>query len=164
MSLGIGLLRSKSPVLQRISKIRSRSWLRRQLGAATAKDPSLVASLVCRLSGPESDRGRRNRRGAGATTTGLIHCRLFGNSLRGIAEHTGHCWRCDRGHCDINQGALCGASHVSEIDGTPRSVIHRPWDRVDAGIGTGHKTPCFGYADALVGCFVGSTFASWSEA
>jgi hypothetical protein len=42
--------------------------------------------------------------------------------------------------------------------------IHRPWDRVDAGIGTGHKTPCFGYADALVGCFVGSTFASWSEA
>src|SRR5216683_1026950 len=29
---------------------------------------------------------------------------------------------------------------------------------------TGHKTPCFGYADALVGCFVGSTFASWSEA
>ena len=26
------------------------------------------------------------------------------------------------------------------------------------------KTPCFGYAEALVGCFVGSTFASWSEA
>jgi hypothetical protein len=31
-----------------------------------------------------------------------------------------------------------------------------------AGIGTGHKTPCFGYADALVGW--GSAFASWSEA
>ena len=30
---------------------------------------------------------------------------------------------------------------------------------VDAGIGTGHKTPCFGYAcAALVGSFVGSTF------
>ena len=28
----------------------------------------------------------------------------------------------------------------------------------------GHKTPCFGYADALVGCLVGSTFASWFEA
>jgi hypothetical protein len=29
----------------------------------------------------------------------------------------GHYWRCDRGHCDINQGALCGASDVSEIEG-----------------------------------------------
>lgn len=56
---------------------------------------------------------------------------------------------------------FAGASHVSEIDGTPRLVIHRPWDRVDAGIGTGHKTPCFGYTSAaMVGCFVGSTFAS----
>src|SRR6266851_3029342 len=63
------------------------------------------------------------------------------------------------------RGRFAGASHVSEIDGTPRSVIHRPWDRVDAGIWTGHKTPCFGYAcAAMVGCFVGSTFASWSEA
>jgi hypothetical protein len=63
------------------------------------------------------------------------------------------------------RGRFAGTSHVSEIDGTPRSVIHRPWDRVDAGIGTGHKTPCFGYAcAAMVGCFVGSIFASWSEA
>jgi hypothetical protein len=64
------------------------------------------------------------------------------------------------------RGRFAGAGHVSEIDGTPRSVIHRPWDRVDAGIGTGHKTPCFGYAcAAMVGwCFVGSAFASWSEA
>jgi hypothetical protein len=29
-------------------------------------------------------------------------------ALRGISEHTGHCWRRVRGHCDINQGALCG--------------------------------------------------------
>src|SRR5712664_3283165 len=30
---------------------------------------------------------------------------------------------------------------------------------------TGHKTPCFVYpCAAMVGCFVGSTFASWSEA
>jgi hypothetical protein len=35
--------------------------------------------------------------------------------------------------------------------------------RVDAGIGTGHKTPCFGYWDALFGCLLGSAFASWSE-
>ena len=63
------------------------------------------------------------------------------------------------------RGRFAGASHVPEIDGTPRSVIDRPWDRVDAGIGTGHKTPCFGYTcAAMVGCFVGSTFASWSEA
>ena len=63
------------------------------------------------------------------------------------------------------RGRFAGTSHVSKIDGTPRSVIHRPWDRVDAGIGTGHKTPCFSYAcAAMVGCFVGSTFASWSEA
>src|SRR5229473_8288821 len=63
------------------------------------------------------------------------------------------------------RGRFAGANHESEINGTPRSVIHRPWDRVDAGVGTGHKTPCFGYAcAAMVGCFVGSTFASWSEA
>jgi len=62
-------------------------------------------------------------------------------------------------------GRFVDASHVSEIDGTPRSVIHRPWDRVDSEIGTGHKTPCFGYAcAAMVGCFVGSSFANWSEA
>ena len=48
------------------------------------------------------------------------------------------------------RGRFAGASHVSEIDGTPRSVIHRPRDRVDAGIGTGHKTPCFGYACAAM--------------
>jgi hypothetical protein len=62
------------------------------------------------------------------------------------------------------RGLFAGASHVSEIDGMPRSVIHRSWDRVDAGIGTGHKTLCFGYAcAAMVGC-LGSAFASWSEA
>src|SRR5438105_7172601 len=36
--------------------------------------------------------------------------------------------------------------------------------RVDAGIGTGHKTPCFGYACAAMVGRLGSTFASWSEA
>src|SRR5712664_682542 len=63
------------------------------------------------------------------------------------------------------RGRFAGASHVSEIDGTPRSVSIDLGTRVDAGIGTGHKTPCFGYpCAAMVGCFVGSTFASWSEA
>jgi hypothetical protein len=59
----------------------------------------------------------------------------------------------NRRHRDINQGPLCGAGHVSESTG---AAIFYPstWDRVDAGIETRHKMPCFGFARAAIaGCF-----------
>jgi hypothetical protein len=56
----------------------------KQSGAGTAKDPSVVANLVCVF--PE-----------------------FGNSLRGIAEYTGHCWRRESRTLQYqSSGALCG--------------------------------------------------------
>ena len=60
-----------------------------------------------------------------------------------------------------------GAGHPLSIS---PSIAETASVSIDLGTGSmpelepGHKTPCFGYAGALVGCFVGSTFASWSEA
>src|SRR5260370_35627911 len=113
----------------------------KQLGAATAKDPSLVASLVCRLSGLRQFPSR--------------HCRTY-RTLLALRSRT---LRYQSG------GALRALAMYRKSTGRRDRLSIDLGTESNAGIGTGHKTPCFGYAcAALVGSFVGSTFATWSEA
>jgi hypothetical protein len=97
-----------------------------------------------------------------------------------MRQYEGSRFGADSQSGDINRpaskaGAACHAGMgpcvcvhplpISSSNAETTKCIHRPWDRVDAGIGIGHKTPCFGYAcAALAGSFAGSNFASWSEA
>ena len=98
----------------------------RQLGAATAKDPSLVASLVCRLFWVRQFPSRHCR-----TYRTLLALRSrtlrhqSGGALRALAMYRKSTGRRDRLSIDLGTG-------------------------FDAGIGTGHKTPCFGYACAAM--------------